>query len=95
MSKLLCELEIDAACWEFLAQRIVQLGGSARVPGLPVRPGRAPGPGRGLGQAEHACAEDVPGARGGDHDGNRRARARKDGTVVFRNFRKENSACGF
>ena len=28
MSKLLCELEIDAACWEFLAHRIVQLGGS-------------------------------------------------------------------
>jgi hypothetical protein len=27
MSKLLCELEIDAACREFLAKRIVQLGG--------------------------------------------------------------------
>ena len=28
MSRLLTELEIDAACWEFLAQRIVQLGGT-------------------------------------------------------------------
>lgn len=25
---LLTDLEIDAACWEFLARRIVQLGGS-------------------------------------------------------------------
>lgn len=31
MSRLLTELEIDAACWEFLATRIVQLGG-ARPP---------------------------------------------------------------
>lgn len=28
MSRLLADLEIDAACWEFLARRIVQLGGS-------------------------------------------------------------------
>jgi hypothetical protein len=31
LSRLLTELEIDAACWEFLATRIVQLGG-ARPP---------------------------------------------------------------
>lgn len=29
MSRLLADLEIDAACWEFIARRIVQLGGSA------------------------------------------------------------------
>ena len=28
MSRLLCELEIDAACWEYLAARIVAHGGS-------------------------------------------------------------------
>ena len=28
MSRLLCELEIDAAEWEFLARRIVQMGGT-------------------------------------------------------------------
>jgi hypothetical protein len=28
LSRLLAELEIDAACWEFLATRIVQLGGT-------------------------------------------------------------------
>ena len=28
MSRLLAELEIDAACWEYLATRIVQLGGT-------------------------------------------------------------------
>jgi hypothetical protein len=28
LSRLLTELEIDAACQEFLAQRIVQLGGT-------------------------------------------------------------------
>jgi hypothetical protein len=28
LSRLLTELEIDAACWEFLATRIVQLGGT-------------------------------------------------------------------
>jgi hypothetical protein len=31
VSRLLADLEIDAACWEFLATRIVQLGG-ARPP---------------------------------------------------------------
>jgi hypothetical protein len=28
VSQLLTELEIDAVCWEFIARRIVQLGGS-------------------------------------------------------------------
>jgi hypothetical protein len=28
LSQLLLDLEIDAACWEFLTRRIVQLGGS-------------------------------------------------------------------
>jgi len=28
LSRLLTELEIDAACWEYLATRIVQLGGT-------------------------------------------------------------------
>ncbi len=28
MSRLLADLEIDDACWEFIARRIVQLGGS-------------------------------------------------------------------
>ena len=28
MDHLLLDLEIDAACWEFLAQRIVALGGT-------------------------------------------------------------------
>jgi hypothetical protein len=28
LSRLLTELEIDAACWEYLAARIVQLGGT-------------------------------------------------------------------
>src|SRR5271165_7523620 len=28
MPNLLCELEIDAACWEFLAHRIVARGGT-------------------------------------------------------------------
>lgn len=28
MSRLLCELEIDAACWEYLARRIVAHGGA-------------------------------------------------------------------
>jgi hypothetical protein len=28
LSRLLAELEIDAACWEYLATRIVQLGGT-------------------------------------------------------------------
>lgn len=28
MTRLLAELEIDAACWEYLAARIVALGGS-------------------------------------------------------------------
>lgn len=28
MSRLLLDLEIDAACWEYLAHRIAQLGGS-------------------------------------------------------------------
>jgi hypothetical protein len=32
VSRLLTDLEIDAACWEFLAQRIVQLGGTPPQP---------------------------------------------------------------
>jgi hypothetical protein len=28
LSRLLTELEIDDACWEFLARRIVELGGT-------------------------------------------------------------------
>lgn len=28
MSRLLADLEIDDACWEFLARRIVELGGT-------------------------------------------------------------------
>ena len=28
MSQLLCDLEIDAACWEYLAARIVAQGGN-------------------------------------------------------------------
>lgn len=28
MSRLLLDLDIDAACWEYLARRIVQLGGT-------------------------------------------------------------------
>ena len=30
MPNLLCELEIDAACWEFLAHRIVARGGTSQ-----------------------------------------------------------------